>query len=78
MRKTATDPAYSILWRRVNSRRCYQNKLLMERDEAKVQEELYTLARNNAAAIGATNLVQHGMPRNGEQSFTAYRCHEVG
>ncbi len=51
-----------------------QTKIVMNRDESKVQEELYTLARNNAAAMGATNLVQHGMPKDGEQSFTAYRC----
>jgi hypothetical protein len=46
--------------------------------EAKVQEELYTLARNNAAGLGATNLVQHGRPKDGEQSFTAYRCADLG
>ncbi len=51
-----------------------QSKIVMNRDEAKIQEELYTLARNNAGAMGATNLVQHGMPKEGEQSFTAYRC----
>ncbi len=55
-----------------------QSKLILERDEAKVQKELYTLARNNAAAIGATNLVQHGMPKNGEQAFTSYRCSDIG
>ena len=51
-----------------------RSKVVMERDEAKVQTELYNLARNNAAAMGATNLVQHGMPENGQQSFAAYRC----
>lgn len=55
-----------------------KSRVVMERDEAKVQEELYTLARNNAAGLGATNLVQHGRPKNGEQSFTAYRCAQVG
>lgn len=55
-----------------------RSKVMMERDEAKVQDELYTLARNNAAAMGATNLVQHGMPKNGEQRFTAYNCDNLG
>ncbi|MEM1229887.1 MAG: DUF4156 domain-containing protein [Pseudomonadota bacterium] len=53
-------------------------RVVMARDEAKVQEELYTLARNNAADLGATNLVQHGRPKDGEQSFTAYRCAGLG
>lgn len=53
-----------------------KSRVIMDRDEAKVQEELYTLARNNAAGLGATNLVQHGRPKDGEQRFTAYRCNE--
>lgn len=55
-----------------------QSRLIMDRGDAKIQEELYTLARNNAASMDATNLVQHGMPKNGEQDFTAYRCADVG
>lgn len=55
-----------------------QSKLIMERGDAKIQKELYILARNSAAAMDATNLVQHGMPKQGEQDFTAYRCADVG
>ncbi len=49
-------------------------KVVLERDGAKVQEELHTLARNNAASLGATNILLHGLPEEGVQSFNAYRC----
>lgn len=51
-----------------------RSALVMDRDVATVQEELYVLARNNAATMGATNLVQHARPDAGVQNFTAYRC----
>lgn len=51
-----------------------QAKVVLERDGAKVQEELHTLARNNAASLGATNILLHGLPEEGVQSFNAYRC----
>jgi hypothetical protein len=54
-----------------------QSKVVVERGSAKVQEELYTLARNSAASMGATNLVQHDMPKDGAQSFSAYRCPQI-
>ena len=52
-------------------------KVLVERDAAAVQEELYTLARNQAGAMGATNLVQHGRPEAGSQTFSAYDCPQI-
>ena len=54
------------------------NKVLLERGEAAVQGELYTLARNKAASMGATNLIPQGLPENGEQDFWAYNCPQVG
>jgi hypothetical protein len=54
-----------------------QSKMLLERDEATVQDELHTLARNNAATLGATNIVLHGLPKDGVQAFAAYRCPNV-
>ncbi len=54
-----------------------RSKVLVERGEATVQTELYNLARNNAASMGATNLVQHDLPKDGSQSFSAYRCPQI-
>ena len=54
-----------------------QDQVILERNESKVQKELYTLARNDAAKMGATNLVQHALPKDGRQAFTAYRCDPV-
>ena len=51
-----------------------QDKVLVERGESTVQGELYTLARNRAAKMGATNLILHGLPQDGEQDFWAYDC----
>ena len=50
------------------------NKVIVERGESTVQGELYTLARNRAAKMGATNLILHGLPKDGEQEFWAYDC----
>lgn len=45
-----------------------------DRSDLKVKDELETLARNEAASLPADTLVAKGEPRNGEQSFAAYRC----
>ena len=49
------------------------SKVVVNRQPAKVREELRTLARNRAAARGDT-LVAVNEPRNGEQTFNIYRC----
>lgn len=54
-----------------------QSKVVMERSTSKVQEELYTLARNQAAPMGATNLLPHGLPDAGTQAFSAFRCPQI-
>ncbi len=54
-----------------------QAKVVIERSASAVQEELYILARNHAGSMGATNLVQHGMPQNGIQTFSAYDCPQI-
>ncbi len=45
-----------------------------DRNDLKVKDELETLARNQAISLPADTIVALGAPRNGEQSFTAYRC----
>jgi len=54
------------------------SKVLVKRDAASVQGELYRLARNQAGTMGATNLLQHGVPENGAQTFSAYDCPQIG
>ena len=54
-----------------------QDKIIVERGESTVQDELYTLARNRAAKMGATNLIHHGLPEAGEQDFWAYDCPQL-
>ena len=39
-----------------------------------VQEEVYRLARNNAAAMGGDSVVAIGPLVDGEQPFKVYRC----
>ena len=51
-----------------------QSKVVINRSSGKVQEELFVLARNEAAGRGADTLVAQGAPVNGRQSFTTYRC----
>ena len=46
----------------------------LERNSIKVADELETLARNEAAALGANTLQAKGPPAGGEQSFTAWAC----
>jgi hypothetical protein len=54
-----------------------QSKVVVDRSTSKVQEELYTLARNQAAPMGATNLLPHKLPEAGTQAFSAYRCPQL-
>ena len=49
------------------------SKVIIERNEAKVQEELKTLARNNAADQGDA-IVPAGPAKNGRQTYNIYRC----
>ena len=53
------------------------SKVVVERSRTSVQDELYTLARNQAGSMGATNIVQRGMPEDGVQSFSAYDCPRI-
>jgi hypothetical protein len=45
-----------------------------ERNDIKVRDELESLARNEAANLGADTIVPLGEPVNGEQRFAAYVC----
>ena len=49
-------------------------KVLINRAEDSVREELTVLARNQAATLGANAIVPIGEPENGTQSFRAYAC----
>jgi hypothetical protein len=49
------------------------SKVIVNRQPAKVAQELRILARNRAAARGDT-LVPVSEPVNGEQTFNIYRC----
>ena len=51
-----------------------KSRVLLQRGAAKVQEELWIIARNTAADLGANALVAVGTPQNGQQRFLAYRC----
>lgn len=44
------------------------------RDKGSVQEEVYRLARNNAADMGGDTIVATGPLVEGEQPFKVYRC----
>ncbi len=44
------------------------------RNPLRVQEELETLARNEAPGAGANAVQAQGQPEQGSQRFTAYRC----
>ena len=46
----------------------------VERNSIKVADELETLARNEAAALGANVIKPKGPAVAGEQSFTAHQC----
>lgn len=49
-------------------------KVVVKRPSGKVKQELIDLARNQAAGMGATDIVPNGPPENGAQTFTAYKC----
>jgi len=44
------------------------------RNPLRVQEELETLARNGAPALGANTVQPLNVPINGKQSFQAWQC----
>jgi hypothetical protein len=44
------------------------------RPKGSVQEEIYRLARNNAANMGGDTIVPSGPLIDGEQPFRVYRC----
>lgn len=46
----------------------------LDRNSLKVRDELEVLARNEAATLGADTIKPRGEPRDGEQSWDAYRC----
>jgi len=50
------------------------NKVVVNRENARVQQDLRTLARNRAAVLGGDTIVPTTEPRNGEQTFNIYRC----
>ena len=50
------------------------DKVLLDHNTGKVKEELIVLARNRAAELGATDLVQTGSVEGGTARFKAYRC----
>lgn len=51
------------------------NRILgIERNSIKVADELETMARNEAAALGANVILAKGPAVAGEQSFTAHLC----
>lgn len=48
---------------------------IFARSEKKILEELQSLARNDAAEMGADHIVEEGPPSvDGRQRFAAYRC----
>lgn len=47
---------------------------IYRRNDLKVRDELESLARNEAATLGADTIQAHDEPLNGEQRFGAYVC----
>ncbi|HEY4583141.1 MAG TPA: DUF4156 domain-containing protein [Lysobacter sp.] len=47
---------------------------LYERNPLRVQEELETMARNEAVGLGANTVQPLEAPRDGRQRFSAWRC----
>lgn len=45
-----------------------------QRSEVQVRDELETLARNEAPAVGADAISPLGPPRDGEQRWAMWRC----
>lgn len=46
----------------------------VSRNDIKLRDELQTLARNEAADMGADTIAPLGEPRDGSQSWSAWRC----
>lgn len=46
----------------------------IHRNEAKVREELLTLAKNSAVEMGGDTLVAEGPPTRGSQRFKTFKC----
>lgn len=44
------------------------------RSEEKVNQELITVARNEAAEMGGDTITAEGPAENGRRSFTVYKC----
>jgi hypothetical protein len=47
---------------------------IFARSERKVQQELESLARNEATELGGDAIVPIGTEKEGRQSFDVYRC----
>lgn len=47
---------------------------LYQRNPLRVQEELETMARNEAVGLGANTVMPVEAPNDGRQRFTAWRC----
>lgn len=47
---------------------------IADRGSAKVQDELVTLARNEAGSMGGNTIVADGTITEGRQRFIVYRC----
>lgn len=47
---------------------------LYERNPLRVQEELETMARNEAVSLGANTVLPLEPPRDGRQRYSAWRC----
>lgn len=48
--------------------------ILVDRSSERQQEELFTLARNEAATMGGNAIVATNNVSNGRQQFDVYRC----
>jgi hypothetical protein len=49
----------------------------IHRNEAKVGEELLTLAKNSAVEMGGDTLVAEGPPTGGSQRFRTFKCKQA-
>jgi len=47
---------------------------IFARSDRKIEEELESLARNEATELGGDAIVPIGVPKEGRQSFDVYRC----
>jgi hypothetical protein len=50
------------------------SKVVINRQPAKVAQDLRIVARNRAAALGGDTIVPTTQPTKGEQTFDVYRC----